>query len=43
MMSRRGVRWDAEHAEFYLDLYERTEGERQRLLRDTERQFRRVV
>src|SRR5262249_15630117 len=43
MMARRGVRWADEHADFYLDLYERTAGERERLLRDSERHLRRVV
>jgi UDP-N-acetylglucosamine diphosphorylase/glucosamine-1-phosphate N-acetyltransferase len=43
MMARRGVRWTDEHADFYLDLYERTAGERERLLRDSERHLRRVV
>ena len=36
MMSRRGQRWTPEHADFYLDLYERTSGGRHSLLRDTE-------
>jgi UDP-N-acetylglucosamine diphosphorylase/glucosamine-1-phosphate N-acetyltransferase len=36
MMARRGQSWTQEHADFYLDLYERTSGERHRLLRDTE-------
>jgi UDP-N-acetylglucosamine diphosphorylase/glucosamine-1-phosphate N-acetyltransferase len=43
MMARRGVAWAAEHADFYLDLYERTSGERTRLLRDNEQRLRRVV
>jgi UDP-N-acetylglucosamine diphosphorylase/glucosamine-1-phosphate N-acetyltransferase len=44
MMGRRQVRWTAEHADFFLDLYERTSGERQMLVRDVEqRRLRRVV
>jgi hypothetical protein len=44
MMARRGVAWAAEHGEFFLDLYERTAPERDRLLRDTEqRHLRRVI
>jgi UDP-N-acetylglucosamine diphosphorylase/glucosamine-1-phosphate N-acetyltransferase len=36
MMARRGLNWTVEHADFFLDLYERTSSERTRLLRDTE-------
>jgi hypothetical protein len=44
MMARRGVTWTETHADFFLELYERTSGERRQLLRDTEqRQRRRVV
>jgi UDP-N-acetylglucosamine diphosphorylase/glucosamine-1-phosphate N-acetyltransferase len=44
MMGRRDVRWTAEHAEFFHDLYDRTSAERQALVRDTEqRRLRRVV
>ncbi len=43
MMARRGVDWAPEHADFYLDLYERTSGERTRLLRASEQRLRRVV
>jgi UDP-N-acetylglucosamine diphosphorylase/glucosamine-1-phosphate N-acetyltransferase len=43
MMGRRNVTWQQEHADFYLDLYERTSGERTRLLRDNEQRLRRVV
>ena len=43
-MARRGREWTAAHAEFYLDLYERTAGERRQALRDAEqRHLRRVV
>lgn len=44
MMGRRQVNWTPEHAEFFLDLYDRTAAERQALVRDTEqRRVRRVV
>jgi UDP-N-acetylglucosamine diphosphorylase/glucosamine-1-phosphate N-acetyltransferase len=44
MMARRGVAWTEAHADFFLDLYERTAAERAQLLhRDRERQLRRVV
>ena len=43
MMARRGVEWTEAHEDFYLDLYERTSGERRQLLRDSERRLRRVV
>jgi UDP-N-acetylglucosamine diphosphorylase/glucosamine-1-phosphate N-acetyltransferase len=43
MMGRRNVTWAQEHADFYLDLYERTSGERTRLLRDNEQRLRRVI
>jgi UDP-N-acetylglucosamine diphosphorylase/glucosamine-1-phosphate N-acetyltransferase len=43
MMARRGVAWAPEHADFFLDLYERTSGERTRLVRDSEQRLRRVV
>src|SRR5262249_2163314 len=44
MMARRGQQWTPAHAEFFLDLYERTAGERRQLLRDREqRRLRRVV
>ena len=43
MMARRGIRWHECHADFFLDLYERTSGERQRLVRESERRLRRVV
>jgi UDP-N-acetylglucosamine diphosphorylase/glucosamine-1-phosphate N-acetyltransferase len=44
MMGRRQVRWTQDHADFFLDLYERTSGERQKLVRDVEqRRMRRVV
>jgi UDP-N-acetylglucosamine diphosphorylase/glucosamine-1-phosphate N-acetyltransferase len=36
MMGRRGMTWAQEHADFYLDLYERTSSERHRLLRESE-------
>ena len=44
MMARRGVSWTDAHADFFLELYERTSGERRQLLRDSEqRRLRRVV
>jgi UDP-N-acetylglucosamine diphosphorylase/glucosamine-1-phosphate N-acetyltransferase len=44
MMARRDAIWSSEHTDFYLDLYERTASERDRLVRDTEqRLLRRVV
>jgi UDP-N-acetylglucosamine diphosphorylase/glucosamine-1-phosphate N-acetyltransferase len=43
MMARRGVQWTEAHADFFLDLYERTSGERAQLLRDRERQLRRAM
>jgi len=44
MMARRNVEWAEAHADFYLDLYDRTAGERSQLLRDSEqRRLRRVV
>ncbi len=43
MMARRGVEWTDAHADFYLDLYERTAGEREKLVRDSERRLKRVV
>jgi UDP-N-acetylglucosamine diphosphorylase/glucosamine-1-phosphate N-acetyltransferase len=44
MMARRDVEWTEAHADFFLDLYERTSGERRQLLRDSEqRRVRRVV
>jgi UDP-N-acetylglucosamine diphosphorylase/glucosamine-1-phosphate N-acetyltransferase len=43
MMARRGIEWTDLHADFYLDLYERTAGERQRLVRDSERRLKRVI
>jgi len=43
MMARRGAEWTDAHADFFLDLYERTSGERQRLVRDSERRLKRVV
>jgi hypothetical protein len=43
MMARRDMTWSAAHADFFLDLYERTSGERGRLLRDSEQRLRRVV
>ncbi len=43
MMARREITWAQEHADFYLDLYEITSGERTRLLRDNEQRLRRVV
>jgi UDP-N-acetylglucosamine diphosphorylase/glucosamine-1-phosphate N-acetyltransferase len=43
MMARRNLTWSAAHADFFLDLYERTSGERSRLLRDSEQRLRRVV
>jgi hypothetical protein len=35
-MGRRGQRWTEAHAEFFLGLYERTQGERRQFLRDSE-------
>src|SRR5262249_53025925 len=44
VMSRRGRAWTEAHADFYLDLYERTARERERLVRESEqRPLRRVV
>jgi UDP-N-acetylglucosamine diphosphorylase/glucosamine-1-phosphate N-acetyltransferase len=44
MMGRRGREWTAAHADFYLELHERTAGERRQALRDAEqRRLRRVV
>jgi UDP-N-acetylglucosamine diphosphorylase/glucosamine-1-phosphate N-acetyltransferase len=44
MMERRGKKWTEAHAEFFFGLYERTEGDRRRLLQDREvRRLRRVV
>jgi UDP-N-acetylglucosamine diphosphorylase/glucosamine-1-phosphate N-acetyltransferase len=42
MMARRDTAWLPGHADFYFDLYERTSGERTRLLRDSEQRSRRV-
>jgi UDP-N-acetylglucosamine diphosphorylase/glucosamine-1-phosphate N-acetyltransferase len=43
MMARRGVAWTEAHTDFFLELYERTSGERRQLLRDSEQRLRRVV
>jgi hypothetical protein len=44
MMARRDRAWTQGHADFFLDLYERTAGERRQVLREAEqRQLRRVV
>jgi UDP-N-acetylglucosamine diphosphorylase/glucosamine-1-phosphate N-acetyltransferase len=44
MMARRGVSWTEAHEDFFLELYERTSGERRQLLRDSEqRRVRRVI
>jgi UDP-N-acetylglucosamine diphosphorylase/glucosamine-1-phosphate N-acetyltransferase len=43
MMNRRGRTWTAEHAEFYLQLYESTAEARRQGLREHERRMRRVV
>jgi UDP-N-acetylglucosamine diphosphorylase/glucosamine-1-phosphate N-acetyltransferase len=44
MMARRDVAWTETHADFFLELYEHTSGERRQLLRDNEqRRVRRVV
>jgi UDP-N-acetylglucosamine diphosphorylase / glucose-1-phosphate thymidylyltransferase / UDP-N-acetylgalactosamine diphosphorylase / glucosamine-1-phosphate N-acetyltransferase / galactosamine-1-phosphate N-acetyltransferase len=44
VMARRGREWTAGHADFFLELYERTAGERRQALRDAEqRLLRRVV
>jgi UDP-N-acetylglucosamine diphosphorylase/glucosamine-1-phosphate N-acetyltransferase len=44
VMARRGRPWTEAHAEFFLGLYERTAGERAKLLRESEqRRVRRVV
>jgi UDP-N-acetylglucosamine diphosphorylase / glucose-1-phosphate thymidylyltransferase / UDP-N-acetylgalactosamine diphosphorylase / glucosamine-1-phosphate N-acetyltransferase / galactosamine-1-phosphate N-acetyltransferase len=43
-MGRRGRTWTETHAEFYLGLYERTEPERRRLIREAEqRRMRRLA
>jgi UDP-N-acetylglucosamine diphosphorylase/glucosamine-1-phosphate N-acetyltransferase len=42
MMARRGVAWTSAHADFFLELYERTSGERRQLVRDTEQRRLRV-
>jgi UDP-N-acetylglucosamine diphosphorylase/glucosamine-1-phosphate N-acetyltransferase len=43
-MSRRGRQWTSAHADFYLGLYERTESERLRMIRDAEqRRMRRLA
>ncbi len=44
MMARRQVSWTEDHAEFYLDLYERTTEERRKALGDSEqKRLRRVI
>ena len=44
VMGRRGQAWTETHAEFFLGLYERTEDERQQLIREADqRRLRRVV
>lgn len=43
MMGRRQEEWTEAHAEFFLDLYERTAGERFRLARESERRLKQVV
>jgi UDP-N-acetylglucosamine diphosphorylase/glucosamine-1-phosphate N-acetyltransferase len=44
MMARRSVEWTQAHEDFFLELYERTSGERRQLMRDSElRRLRRVV
>jgi UDP-N-acetylglucosamine diphosphorylase/glucosamine-1-phosphate N-acetyltransferase len=43
MMARRDVEWTEAHADFFLDLFERTSGERRRFLLERERQWRRAV
>jgi UDP-N-acetylglucosamine diphosphorylase/glucosamine-1-phosphate N-acetyltransferase len=43
MMSRRCVEWTEAHGDFFLDLFERTSGERQRFLQEREGRSRRVM
>ncbi len=44
VMQRRGCSWSSTHEEFFLDLYERSFAERQRIVRESEqRHFRQVV
>jgi UDP-N-acetylglucosamine diphosphorylase/glucosamine-1-phosphate N-acetyltransferase len=43
MMSRRNRAWTAQHADFFLQLYEETAEARRQGLRDNERRMRRVV
>jgi hypothetical protein len=44
MMARRGLEWQAAHAEFFIELLEETNAERHAMLREFEQgQLRRVI
>jgi hypothetical protein len=42
MMGRRGVEWTEADAELFVGVYEATAGERQALMRESERRLRRA-